>query len=102
MPRSGANQHNMDNVLSQWAAIPPPPECLDKEGACVGKPPTGFFLETSSQKHPALLDALSCCEICPVRKPCLEYALGLPWGIDFGIWGGTNRNQRKAMRDGKS
>lgn len=99
--RTGRNHSNMDTVLSQWAAIPPPPAILEKEGACVGKPQAGFFMDTPSRSDPKMLAALECCKVCPVRQPCLEYALGLPWGIDFGIWGGTNRNQRKKMRNGK-
>lgn len=100
MPNTGANHDNLDSVLSQWASIPPPPDCVYKEGACVGRPQEGFFLDGPSQRDPRLQAALACCKVCPVRQPCLEYALGLPWATDFGIWGGTNRNQRRKMRNG--
>lgn len=100
MSRRG-DSSNYDGIITQWISIPPPPDILDKKGACVGKPQEGFFMENSSQTDPRVLEALACCARCPVRKPCLDYAMRIPWASDFGIWGGTNRNQRLKMRGRK-
>ena len=35
------------------------------------------------------------CAGCPVREPCLEYAVT---GAERGIWGGTNYRERHAIR----
>lgn len=42
--------------------------------------------------------ALLVCNACPVRDPCLEHALAVP--ERHGVWGGTNPEQRLAMRRG--
>jgi hypothetical protein len=36
------------------------------------------------------------CRSCPVRRQCLTFALRQ--GLDFGIWGGTNVAERRAIR----
>jgi hypothetical protein len=36
------------------------------------------------------------CAGCPVREPCLDYALGQ--GITHGIWGGLAERDRRALR----
>jgi WhiB family redox-sensing transcriptional regulator len=36
------------------------------------------------------------CAGCPVREPCLEYALS--HGITHGIWGGLTERDRRALR----
>ncbi|HEY1331611.1 MAG TPA: WhiB family transcriptional regulator [Actinomycetota bacterium] len=35
------------------------------------------------------------CEGCPVRRPCLEYALAT--GEQYGIWGGTTEPERAVL-----
>jgi len=35
------------------------------------------------------------CAECPVRTPCLEYALRN--GIDHGVWGGTSERERRRI-----
>lgn len=42
--------------------------------------------------------ALSYCGRCPVRRECLAEALTEPRHRDYGIWGGTTRQQRLRMR----
>jgi WhiB family transcriptional regulator, redox-sensing transcriptional regulator len=49
-----------------------------------------FFPESREQEA----DALAMCSICPVRKPCLTFAIET--GQMFGIWGG--RTQREVRR----
>jgi WhiB family transcriptional regulator, redox-sensing transcriptional regulator len=36
------------------------------------------------------------CADCPVRMPCLRWALR--HGVEFGIWGGIDERQRREMR----
>jgi WhiB family redox-sensing transcriptional regulator len=36
------------------------------------------------------------CAGCPVRAPCLEWALGS--GQEAGVWGGTSEDERRALR----
>ena len=35
------------------------------------------------------------CATCPVREPCLEYALAQH--IDHGVWGGTSERERRRI-----
>ena len=35
------------------------------------------------------------CATCPVKEPCLEYALGN--GIDHGVWGGASERERRRI-----
>ncbi len=35
------------------------------------------------------------CEGCPVKAPCLEYALAN--GIDHGVWGGASERERRRI-----
>jgi WhiB family transcriptional regulator, redox-sensing transcriptional regulator len=39
--------------------------------------------------------ALRICADCPVREPCLEYALGNR--IDHGVWGGASERERRRI-----
>jgi len=38
------------------------------------------------------------CAVCPVRQPCLDYAISN--GITHGIWGGLTERERRALRSG--
>ena len=40
--------------------------------------------------------AIAICETCPVRSPCLEYALA--HGISMGVWGGESERSRRRIR----
>jgi len=40
------------------------------------------------------------CAACPVREPCLDYALS--HGITHGIWGGLAERDRRALRSGRA
>lgn len=42
--------------------------------------------------------ALSVCQRCPVREPCLDTALSHRVEADVGIWGGTTPGQRRQIR----
>ncbi|MCZ9346675.1 WhiB family transcriptional regulator, partial [Streptomyces sp. TRM76130] len=48
---------------------------------------------------PALLQteqAKAVCRRCPVRERCLEWALDS--GQSIGVWGGTDENERRALK----
>ncbi|MFG3497683.1 WhiB family transcriptional regulator [Streptomyces sp. NPDC047928] len=65
--------------------------------ACRDEDPDLFFPVGTG--GPALMqaeEAKRVCARCPVRERCLEWALGT--GQDFGVWGGTGENERRALR----
>lgn len=95
MPPRGRNSFNADLVQSAWVHIPPPPECVYEEGSCVGLPQQWWF-EEGPKEHSA--KAISICKTCPVKQPCLRYALRLSPADDHGVWGGTTRNERLKLR----
>ena len=67
------------------------------EGACRHADPELFF--PVARAGPALVQlarAKKVCARCPVRTPCLEFALET--GQDFGVWGGTSEEERRVMR----
>jgi len=51
-----------------------------------------FFPDRGESAEPAR----RVCAGCPVREPCLDYALGK--GITHGIWGGLAERDRRALR----
>jgi WhiB family redox-sensing transcriptional regulator len=65
--------------------------------ACHDVEPDLFF--PIGTTGPALLqinEAKRICEACPVREPCLRWALKS--GEDSGVWGGTTGEERRALR----
>jgi WhiB family redox-sensing transcriptional regulator len=65
--------------------------------ACRHYDPDLFFPEGTA--GPALRQAdqaKQVCQVCPVRTPCLDFALRNR--LAFGIWGGANREERYATR----
>jgi WhiB family redox-sensing transcriptional regulator len=73
----------MATPLGDWA----------ERAACRRRPPEVFFPGNRGREY---LAALAVCAACPVREPCLAYALQC--GHDLhGVWGGTTHKQRLAM-----
>jgi WhiB family transcriptional regulator, redox-sensing transcriptional regulator len=68
-----------------------------EHAACRDEDPDLFFpIGTSG---PALLQteqAKAVCHRCPVRDQCLEWALDT--GQSIGVWGGTDENERRALK----
>ena len=60
--------------------------------ACRGADLSVFFPGRGESAEPAR----QICARCPVRGPCLEFALG--HGIVHGIWGGLAERDRRALR----
>jgi WhiB family redox-sensing transcriptional regulator len=61
--------------------------------AAIFFPPSHF--ERKEEKEARERRAKTICQTCPVRKPCLEYALGIR--EPHGIWGGLNEAERKQV-----
>jgi WhiB family transcriptional regulator, redox-sensing transcriptional regulator len=67
------------------------------DAACLHADPDLFF--PIGLAGPALRqvdEAKRICRACPVRTPCLKWALGQ--GILSGVWGGTTEEERRAIR----
>jgi WhiB family redox-sensing transcriptional regulator len=69
-----------------------------RDGAtCRHHDPELFFPEGTAGPAKREADrAKQVCQSCPVRRPCLDFALR--HGLAFGIWGGTTGEERRAMR----
>ena len=63
------------------------------DAACRGMGHEEFIV---SESHLPLPAVRRLCEGCPVREPCLDFALGHK--NLKGIWGGTTSREREAMR----
>ena len=68
--------------------------------ACAEKPTKIFYPE---QPGPAgSREGIRLCSRCPVRTECLLYCLRTQRGVDdYGIFGGTSRQERKDFLNGK-
>jgi WhiB family redox-sensing transcriptional regulator len=69
------------------------------KAACRGPQAAVFFPPTSverkDEKEEREARAKAICATCPVRKPCLEYAIRIR--EPHGIWGGLNELERKQL-----
>ena len=76
--------------------IPAPPAPLlaawREEAACRGADLALFFPGRGESAGPAR----QICASCPVRRPCLDYAIS--HGITSGIWGGLADRDRRPLR----
>jgi WhiB family redox-sensing transcriptional regulator len=65
--------------------------------ACRQADPELFFpIGTTGPAVAQIRQAKAVCAGCPVREPCLAYALST--GQDFGIWGGYDETERRRLR----
>jgi hypothetical protein len=91
-------------VLDRSATLPWATERPDVEffhrppwmasAVCRGQVTDIWFPSKGQEQEPAK----ALCEVCPVRQPCLDYALASP---DLkGIWGGAGERERVRMRKG--
>ena len=62
--------------------------------ACRGTDLEVFFPERGVSAGPAR----QVCAACPVRQPCLDYAITNR--IAYGVWGGLTERERRALRFG--
>ncbi len=70
-----------------------------ERAACRGPQAVAFFppshLERKDEREAREQRAKAICDSCPVRGPCLDYALGIR--EPHGIWGGLNELERKRL-----
>jgi len=70
-----------------------------EDAECRDHDPELFFPEGTGEPARRQADeAKLVCKPCPVRAQCLGFALRQ--GEGFGVWGGTNVAERRAMRRG--
>jgi hypothetical protein len=70
----------------------PRPGRWQRRAACCGTDLNLFFPGRGETANPAR----RVCARCPVREPCLDYALDQ--GITHGIWGGLTERDRRPLR----
>lgn len=67
--------------------------------ACRGPQSTVFFppstFERKDEKAAREARAKDICRTCPVKEPCLDYALNIK--ENHGIWGGLNEAERRNL-----
>jgi WhiB family redox-sensing transcriptional regulator len=84
----------LDPVSGSWWA----------DAACRGQDASVFFapgyFEKRAEKLAREAVAKAICARCPVRVPCLEYALGTR--DPHGVWGGLNEMERRAVLRGRA
>jgi len=61
------------------------------EARCRGRAPHDFFPSDGV----GVEQARKVCADCPVKEPCLEYAL--TYRIDHGVWGGASERERRRI-----
>lgn len=61
------------------------------EGNCRDEPPARFFPSDGV----GVEAAQRICAGCPVKSPCLEYAL--EQRVDHGVWGGASERERRRI-----
>ena len=61
------------------------------EGRCRDMDPAVFFPSDGI----GVQVAQRICDECPVKTPCLEYALD--HRVDHGVWGGTSERERRRI-----
>ncbi len=67
------------------------------KAACSGLPTEDFFpVGSTGTALDRIAAAKAVCAACPVRAPCLDYALDT--GQQDGIWGGLSEDERRAER----
>lgn len=74
-------------------------ELWQERAACKGPQAAVFFppshLERKDERDGRERRAKAICAVCPVRLPCLDYAIRIR--EPHGIWGGLNEVERKQI-----
>jgi len=74
-------------------------EVWQQRAACKGPQSAAFFppaqVERKEEREAREQWAKSICASCPVRRPCLDYAIEIR--EPHGIWGGLNEAERKQL-----
>jgi len=82
------------------ATSPRSPNVWRSQAECRTAPPDIFVSPGDLDDEPPYPSpqAQAYCRVCPVRAECLEDALQLQPGDDWGVRGGTSAYQRRQMR----
>lgn len=82
-----------------WASFDVPKiKSMDlSEAVCPQTDPDAFHA-TYNISDEQLNAILAVCSVCTIAEQCLDAALQQPKDEDWGIWGGTTRPERKAIR----
>lgn len=76
-------------------------EAWHVKASCRGPQAEVFFPPTHVERRDERRDreaaAKAICRTCPVRRPCLDYAIAIR--EPHGIWGGLNELERKQLLD---
>lgn len=82
--------------LRQWRTGPD--DTWRHWAACLGASPSLFFPagERAQEAIDEVREAKAVCASCPVRVPCLEFALRT--NEQDGIWGGLTPDERRGLR----
>lgn len=68
-----------------------------RRAACTTQDPELFFpVGNAGPALDQIEQARQICQACPVRSPCLEWAIDV--GVSDGIWGGLNEQERLSLR----
>jgi len=74
-------------------------EAWQRQAACRGPESVLFYPPATPEARPERDSrerrAKSICATCPVRTPCLDFALEIR--EPHGIWGGLNESERRAL-----
>ena len=92
----GNSKYTYMELLSEWRLIDDEQDWKD-DAACTGMDYDTFFPAVGYNQHD--LHARTICEHCPVKQPCLMFAVNNR--IHYGIWGGLTPIQRKRIRPTK-
>ncbi|MDH2430838.1 WhiB family transcriptional regulator [Sphaerisporangium sp. TRM90804] len=77
-----------------------PARSWPRRAACRGEDPELFFpISAKGPGHAQHERAKAVCRRCPVRKPCLDFALRTR--EEHGIWGGTDPEERRISGRGR-
>jgi WhiB family transcriptional regulator, redox-sensing transcriptional regulator len=91
MPRGPGSYISINHSGPEWYTM----------AECRGSNPLLFISSgdvSTSKRHENERIAKSICEVCDVQGECLEYALNNPVAAPYGIWGGKNERERRALR----
>jgi WhiB family redox-sensing transcriptional regulator len=72
-----------------------------KRAACIGTPTETFFpfTKAAEPEHRSYTAALEICNVCPVRRQCLDAALEEEAGTPpVGMRGGLTPSERRSLR----
>lgn len=70
------------------------PDTWRTAAACRDLDSNVFFAEEWNKAHTATAKRI--CKACPVREPCLAYAMASD--VRYGVWGGLTKSERKRRR----